>query len=125
MIRFVVAVGLTLALLGCASSGTEVDPAKVQAFQKGKTTYGDVFRSLGLPQTDFVANDGTRVVSYTNIDARPRAVDFIPYIGLLAGGSDAKTSEYVFDFDKDGVLTASSAVSGQKSFNTGLLNRGE
>ena len=122
--RFIVAVGLALALFGCASSGTNVDPAKVQGFENGKTTYAEVLQSLGPPQTDFLVDDGTRVVTYTYVQAQARAVNFVPYIGLLAGGSDARTSEYVFKFDKNGSLTGYSTVSSQNSLNTGLLNGG-
>ncbi|MGH6888443.1 MAG: hypothetical protein ACREHF_04490 [Rhizomicrobium sp.] len=113
---------LALALVGCASSGTKVDPARVQAFQKGKTTYTEVLTALGAPQADAVADDGSRTVTYTYTQAQARAIDFVPVVGSLAGGADAKVSGYVFKFDTAGILVSYSAVTGHNSVNTGLFN---
>ncbi len=125
MFRFVMAAAAAICLLsGCASSGTKVDPAKVQAFQRGKTSYAEVTGALGAPQADALADDGTRIVTYSYAHAQARAVDFIPYVGLFAGGADAKVTGYTFTFDKDGILVSYASVSGQNSVNTGLFNSG-
>jgi len=124
MLRFIMATAAAICLLsGCASSGTKVDPAKVQAFQRGKTTYSEVIGQLGAPQGDALADDGTRTVIYSYAQAKARPEDFIPYVGLFAGGADAKVSGYTFKFDRDGVLVSYATVSGQNSVNTGLLNQ--
>jgi outer membrane protein assembly factor BamE (lipoprotein component of BamABCDE complex) len=104
MLKILGAAALSFMVIGCASSGTKVDPAQVQAFQRGKTTYTDVVGQLGSPNSDTVADDGSHVIAYMYTHAQARPESFVPLVGPLIGGADAKTTGYIFTFDNDGVL---------------------
>ena len=121
--RLLVVSALALFAAACASTGTKVDDSKVQAFQRGKTTYPEVVASLGAPQANLLSDDGSRTVTYSYAQASARPENFIPYVGVFAGGADSKLSGYTFKFDKDGLLVSYSAITGQNSINTGLLNQ--
>lgn len=43
---------------GCASSGRQIDQAKVQAIQPGVTTYNDMVRDFGPPLSQAFNQDG-------------------------------------------------------------------
>lgn len=110
---------LSAVLAGCMSVGTEVDPGKVSAFERGRTTYADVVGQLGTPNADVIADDGTRAVVYSYTRAQARPASFIPIVGPLVGGADATTTGYTFKFDRNGVLTGSGRTNAQAS--TGSL----
>lgn len=55
--------------------------------------------------------------------ASANAVDFIPYVGLLAGGSTGKYTTVAFAFDVRGILKGYTSTSGKSDVNTGLLNQ--
>jgi hypothetical protein len=104
-----------LALTGCMSAGTAVDPNAVARFERGRTTYGEVVGQLGTPNADVLAGDGSRVVVYTYTQARARPESFIPIVGPLVGGADATTTGYQFNFDSSGVLVGLGNTTGQAS----------
>jgi outer membrane protein assembly factor BamE (lipoprotein component of BamABCDE complex) len=112
-----------LLLAGCVSSGTQVTEQQAAQFQKGVTTEAQVTAKLGAPDSTTRNDDGSRIDSYTYISASANAVDFIPYVGLLAGGSTGKYTTVAFIFDSAGVLKGYTSTSGKSDVNTGLLNQ--
>lgn len=114
---------LALALSGCMSSGTQVTEEQAGQFTKGVTTEAQVIARLGPPQSTVRNDDGSRIDAYTYMKASANAVDFIPYVGLLAGGSTGKYTTVAFTFDSAGVLKSYSSSSGTQDINTGLLNQ--
>jgi hypothetical protein len=100
---------LALVLAGCAASGVQVSEQQAQSFQVGRSTYGDVVNALGEPTTSTVIANGTRVAVYSYSAVQSRPQNFIPYIGPLVAGYDAKSSAVTFMFDARGVLTNSTS----------------
>lgn len=97
-------------LAGCAASGVQVTDQQAQSFQPGKTSYNDVVAALGQPTSVTSSSNGNRtaVYSYSSVAARPQ--NFIPYIGPLISGYDAKSSVVTFVFDPRGVLKETSST---------------
>jgi hypothetical protein len=91
-------------LVGCSTSGTKIDPAKVATFKPGVTTYEDVKAAMGEPTSTFLAQDGSRTVAYGYSQVRTNPATFVPIVGLFAGGADVHTETTTFRFGPDGVL---------------------
>jgi len=81
------------------STGTKVDTAQIQQFQKGATTYDQVVAALGDPTSVSTASDGKKAAVYSYAQSKIRPESFIPYVGLVAGGADVKSTAVVFRFD--------------------------
>ncbi len=109
-----------LALSACASAGVRVSEQEAESFVVGKSTYNDVVAKLGDPTTTTVNADGTRVAeySYTAIQERPES--FIPYIGGLIGGADAKSNSVIFTFDKRNLLLSTTSSQSQQGMGQNL-----
>lgn len=116
--RFTVAVVLLLA--GCASAGVKVDPAKLAAFQQGKTTYPEVIAALGPPSAEAMVSTGERIVTYAHVETSVRAETFIPYIGPFVGGADSRSSTVSLQFNRDGLLEKYTTSAGQTGVGMGL-----
>src|ERR1700685_215617 len=93
-----------LLLSGCVSSGTQVTDEQAAQFKKGFTTEAEVIAKLGPPDATARSDDGSKVDSYTYVKASANAADFIPYVGLLAGGSSGKYTTVAFSFNSAGIL---------------------
>jgi hypothetical protein len=96
-----------LALAGCVSSGTQVKESQLTSFQKGITTEQDVTRALGPPQAVSTSTFGGRVIRvivYSGVSASPTAANFIPIVGIFAGGANAQASSVAFTFGSDGKM---------------------
>lgn len=111
-----------LALAGCVSAGTEVSEQQASQFTKGVTTERQVIAKLGEPTATTLKSDGTRVDVYTYTRAAPNAVDFVPVVGLLAGGAHGKTTNVTFTFDRTGVLTGYETTASNVDVHTGIVN---
>ena len=111
MVRFSAILAVSLALAGCVSSGTKVDPDAVASFQRGVTTLSDVEARLGPPTALSTALDGSMVAVYSYAHASTRAATFIPVVGLFAGGADVHGQTVALRFAPDGrYIEASSSV---------------
>jgi outer membrane protein assembly factor BamE (lipoprotein component of BamABCDE complex) len=110
-------------LVGCASAGTQVDPAKVATFQRGHTTAAEVQAVLGPPNTSTVAPDGSIMFVYVHARSQVRAATFIPYIGPFVGGADVSSQMVSFTFSPDGVLRGGSNSATQIGSGMGLTAR--
>jgi len=55
----------------------------------------------------------------------PNAVNFIPFVGALAGGTDATATTVAFNFGADGKLVEIASNVRDTGMKTGLLNRAE
>jgi outer membrane protein assembly factor BamE (lipoprotein component of BamABCDE complex) len=108
-----------IALSGCMSSGTKVSEVDAEQFQKGVTTEAEVIAKLGVPTATAQTGD-IRVITYSYVSAKPDAVDFIPVVGLLAGGAKAQATLVSFTFNASGVLTGYSAAASNSSLHSGI-----
>lgn len=120
MKQFAILITASIALVGCASSGVQVNEADIAHFQRGQTTYAEVVRQLGYPTTNLTLDDGSRVsiYSYAQVQARPET--FIPIIGAFVGGADTKMTSVSLTFDQRGVLKAMTSSNSQLGTGTGL-----
>jgi outer membrane protein assembly factor BamE (lipoprotein component of BamABCDE complex) len=125
MVRTTAAILVVALLAGCASSGTKVTDAQAAQFAKGQSTEADVVARLGPPTRISKLPDGAWRDIYSYSRAQPRAESFIPYVNLLAGGSDTTTTAVSFRFGADGKLQDWSSTASTAAFNSGLFNQQE
>lgn len=111
--KALVATVLVLMLAGCAASGVRVTEDQARQFERGKSTYTDVVGKLGQPNSSVALANGMRVISYAYVEAAARPATFIPIVGPLVGGADARSNVVTFTFSPDGVLTNYTASSSQ------------
>lgn len=109
-----------VAVSGCVSTGTQVDQASLAKFQTGITTETQVEATLGPPEATTAASDGTRTITYIYASARAKGVDFIPIVGLFAGGAAGESTAVVFRFAADGKLLSYSASSQKTDVHSGF-----
>lgn len=107
-------------LAGCVSSGTKVTETDISGFQKGVTTESQVIAKLGPPTATSVTDAGVRIDVYSYVHASPKAVDFVPVVGVFAGGANATATTVSFTFDKNGVLTAYQATTSNTDVKNGV-----
>jgi hypothetical protein len=116
--RFLPTAALVAIVAGCASSGVKVTDAQLAQFTRGKTTLAEVLAALGPPTSRMRANDGSTMLQYVAAQASVRPASFIPVVGMIAGGSDIKSSVVALRFDqKDVLLTIDQAES---QYGTGM-----
>ena len=102
------------------TAGTQVAPETASSFQKNVSTFDEVVGRLGEPQRVATAADGSRTAVYSYAQTKIRPESFIPYVGLLAGGSDTDTTSVLFRFDAKGRLIDYSSVKGHAGAGYGL-----
>jgi hypothetical protein len=118
--RKVWSIGAVILLSSCASAGTNVDPAKVATFERGRTTIYQVEAALGPPNATTTLADGSQVDVYSYVHAQARPETFIPIVGPLVGGADARSQTVSFVFGPDGVLRSGSSSRSQIESGFGL-----
>lgn len=123
MKQILLATLVAVALAGCVSSGTKVTEKDMSGFQRGVTTEQEVITRLGAPNMTSLADDGTRIDRYLYVHASPNAANFIPIVGLMAGGAKGTSTTVQFIYDNNGVLKSYSSSSSQMKVNTGLANQ--
>jgi hypothetical protein len=112
MRSFVALAALCAATASCASTGTKIETAQIQQFQKGVTTYADVVAAVGEPTSTVTDSDGKKTAVYKYAQSKIRPESFIPYVNLVAGGADVKSTAVAFRFDaSDRLIDYSSTVS--------------
>jgi outer membrane protein assembly factor BamE (lipoprotein component of BamABCDE complex) len=102
MRTFVVAA--TLALAGCATSGTQISDGQMATMEKGKTTYAEVIARLGAPMVATKIADGSQMAVYSFTKSQIKGATLIPVVGLFAGGMKMDGNVVTFTFDQAGVL---------------------
>jgi len=94
-------------LCSCASSGVKVDQSAMTEFTAGKSTCADVQARLGPPNVIRPSNSGDDsktvwIYSYGAAQAHPE--NFIPVVGVFAGGYDTEATAAAFRFTSNCVL---------------------
>ncbi|GBO88719.1 outer membrane protein assembly factor BamE domain-containing protein [Marinobacter salsuginis] len=107
--RVLLAALMALVMTGCATVGTDVSNEQVRSLEIGETTRAEVIARLGEPNGVMSGNqlggDAVSGISYTYSKATSRATNFIPFVGLFAGGVDTQTKVLMVWFDKADVVT--------------------
>jgi len=106
------------ALVGCMSAGVEVKPEQMSSFRQGVTTLQEVVAELGPASVQTTLGDGSTLLVYSYVTSRPHPESFIPFIGVLLGGADTRSSAVVFQFDEHGVLKSANTTT--SNVGTGL-----
>lgn len=90
---------------GCATNvGTQAvnDFGRYHQLQAGVTTKRQVHDLFGQPHAVAqIVETGESVWSYFNIRERTSAITYVPYVGMLAGGSDIDSVRADFYFDRN------------------------
>lgn len=97
-------------LAGCASAGnqvlkTETSDSVDQQIHDGQSTKASVKAAFGDPSETSFTDGGNEIWKYTYAYVTPMAADFVPIVGLFAGGSNVDKKELVILFDKNGTVT--------------------
>ena len=111
-----------LFVCGCATVGKQIDMSKLAQFKEGVTTERDVTAALGNPDFKSLTSDGKTIATYTYTRATNKPANFVPVVGLLAGGMNMQQQTVQFLFNKDGVLEKYIANDSNQNINSGLLN---
>ena len=109
MRRFACVIVCAAALAGCASGGVQAlkdeTPQTVAAkLTKGRSNQSDVKAAFGDPISTSFTDSGNELWNYEYIKIVPKAVDFVPIVGIFAGGSDVDKKTLVVFFDKNGIV---------------------
>ncbi len=96
------ALAIITALPGCATYGNKSldDPAKYLNVREGKSTKQDIYGVFGQPHDVQEAIDHARSVwTSFKVESTPNGWSYVPYVGLLAGGTNSDTTKAYFFFD--------------------------
>jgi len=122
MIRRFLFVGLNGAVLcNCATVGNKSldDPKKFLNIREGVSTKQQVYAVFGQPHDVDYSQDGTQSLwAYYKIEASPNAWTYVPYIGILAGGTNTDTTKVYFFFNSDGKLIRTQSAKASDSVNS-------
>jgi hypothetical protein len=119
MKRIIAAAACVLALAGCVSAGTKIDPATVSAFQPGVTSIGEAEAKLGTPNQVTHLSDGQTIVVYMYIKSHASGASYIPVVGIFAGKSIADNVSTTLVFDKAGKFARSTTGEGHTEAGLG------
>ncbi|WP_063291033.1 MULTISPECIES: hypothetical protein [unclassified Pseudovibrio] len=125
--KIIISVALAAGLAACASAGNENLRHETSAslstkLTKGKTTKAQVRALLGDPDSLDFSDSGNEIWKYQHIRANVKAENFIPVVGLLAGGQDLNKKELALFFSNRGVLKNYSMLETKSEVRTGLIN---
>jgi hypothetical protein len=103
LLTFVIAL-----LCSCATYGNKTldDPRKYLNLREGISTKQDVYRIFGQPHDVDYSDDHSRSMwTYFKVESSPNAWSYVPYVGMIAGGTNEDTTKAYFFFDLDQRLT--------------------
>ena len=107
----IVAATTTSASNAAKTSGTQVDQAQIDSFQKGVATASDVQAKLGDPQQRVQNPDGSLTLTYTSKNAVGNAQSHMAYARWASGAETTITTRNVmFVFNSDGRLRDANAT---------------
>jgi hypothetical protein len=99
-ILVILAVGATLCSCQTYGNRSIDDPRKFLNLQEGKSTKQYVYGIFTQPQDVNYSTDGSRSMwTYFKVEASPNAWSYVPYLGLIAGGTNEDITKVYFSFD--------------------------
>ena len=125
MKNFLTLMFVAVALGGCATAGNKVigetSSAAVEAkVIEGKTTMSEVSALYGPPTKKSFTDGGSEVWTYEYAYAKSKAINFVPIVGLVAGGVDVDKKELVILFDKQNVVQRRTFTETKTEVNRGV-----
>ncbi|EGZ3914824.1 TPA_asm: hypothetical protein G0D46_24500 [Salmonella enterica subsp. enterica serovar Java] len=110
MNRFMISVFFICSLFisGCSTSGNqnlrnETSQSLQSIIIKNKTTKSEIIKKLGEPDTRTTTDDGQEEWTYLMVNNQFDATTFLPFAGLLTGGSKTQARELVITYRGDTV----------------------
>ncbi|WP_448954902.1 outer membrane protein assembly factor BamE domain-containing protein [Labrys neptuniae] len=109
MRNIIIAASLAVIVTGCASAGNERIRAESSAtvsqkLVRGSTTKAQVKGAFGDPLAVSFTDSGNEVWTYEHTVARPKPVNFVPYVNLVASGANVEKKSLVVFFNKAGIV---------------------
>ena len=108
-------------LCGCATYGNKSidDPKKFLNVQEGTSTKLGIYGIFGQPQDVDYATDSSRSMwTYFKVESSPNAWSYVPYLGIIAGGTNEDITKTYFFFDSTGRLIRTQANKKSDSENS-------
>lgn len=118
----VLAVLICLGLVGCATTGTRIEPDKVKQIKEGITTQEEVIALMGKPFMQNLTSDKKVIMMYQYAKVKNRASNFIPVVNILAGGMDMKQQILQILINENGIVEKYIFTDSNSPINSGLLN---
>jgi hypothetical protein len=120
VLKLTVIVGLTFLSVGCATNvGNRniSDFGRYMNLEKNVSTKKDVFKEFGQPHdVNYIPNDES-IWTYYYSKMTMSGATFVPFIGLVAGGSNTDTTISDFYFNVDGKYSKLSSSNSAKYVN--------
>lgn len=119
--RLILLAFVGLALLSCATVGNKTldDPKKFLNIREGISTKEQVYAIFGQPHDVDYSQDGAQSLwEYYKIEASPNAWSYVPYLGILAGGTNTETTKVYFFFNAQGKLIRTQTGKASDSINS-------
>ncbi|KVV07391.1 outer membrane protein assembly factor BamE [Burkholderia ubonensis] len=118
---------VVIALTGCASAGNQTlrtaDQSQIeQHIVKGKSTKADVVAYLGAAESVSFTDSGLEIWQYTYAKQTSKAINFVPVVGIFAGGADVDKKVLTILFNDKGVVMKSTYAASKGEIRTGLAN---
>lgn len=110
---------------GCATAGNKVigetTTASVDAkVVEGKTTMAEVVAAYGVASKKSFTDGGSEIWTYAYAYAKSKPINFVPIVGLFAGGVDVEKKELVILFDKQNVVQRRTFTESSQEVNRGV-----
>jgi hypothetical protein len=94
-------------LSGCVTYGNKTldDPKRYLNVREGKSTKLDIYQVFGQPQdVDYSDDRSQSMWTYFKVETSPNAWSYVPYIGMIAGGTNEEATKVYFFFDSESRL---------------------
>lgn len=116
---------LVLFLTACASAGNmalkdENEKSVAARIVEGQTSKQQIQAMYGPPTQTTFTDGGNEIWTYRYAYATPKAVNFVPIIGIFAGGADVQSKELVVMFNKDNIVAKYSMRESQQEVSRGI-----
>jgi outer membrane protein assembly factor BamE (lipoprotein component of BamABCDE complex) len=87
---------------------------------EGKTTKQEVQDAYGQPSSTSFTDSGNEIWTYRYAYATPKAINFVPLVGIFRSSADVQNKELVILFDKNNVVTKYSFRESAQEVTRGL-----
>lgn len=113
---------LCLLLIGCASAGRNFDSRKVANIRKGDTTEKQLVEWFGPPIQRGFNSEGGATLVWSYAESSSKGENFIPVIGIFAGGTNNKNKGLLVRLDATGTVFSYDYSGGEFESTVGYQN---
>lgn len=111
---------LALLFASCATVGTEMSQAQVSQIRKGTTTRTQMVERFGSPMNVGIQN-GKKSAMWNYNKVKNKPANFIPIVGLLAGGMNMQSQMLMVVFDENDRVEDYTYTDATPEVKTGLF----